>query len=555
MSYRAIGALTVALLAGSAANLPTHAPQQALTPSPHGPFHIDGNRIVDAKGRPFLMRGTQLTEFHLQTMAHDNRYGRDFGEHSPTSLSAIRLRFNMNTVRLPLDPGESAQAGYFSELAKVVRRANDIDLLVLLAADGSPDFWSRCAAAFKSDPNVLFDASDNSARSVDVVRTIRAAGAAQPVIVRNTGSLLDDPNLIYAAAPALASLATQADRDAQFGALSSRVPMAVFGLDFDLEDPTTCAAIPQDPSAASALIESNLTYFDTHQVSWTASVYSSGKLVKDLSLQDATSLENGWTCGPQHYPTPGIGRMVEAHLRSNEERGLFVVSAGGGPDVARGGFAIGYGPVMAVRDSWAKPGHPQFSLGGIAVQVTDSHGLSHTAPIFYATGGWGQINFVIPSDAATGPALMTIVRRDGSRESTQITIADTAPGFWTGVSCRGPAQGTAVQQFADGRKTTMQIQACEPGNCWPNAIPVVPGATTRVAMKASGFRNARSAADIVATAGGVRVPVISFGPAEDPGVDQVTIEIPPSLRNRGVVDLICRVNGRVSNAVQIKIGG
>src|SRR5579872_1030423 len=203
MSYRAIAAFTVALLAGSAANLPPHQPQQTLTPSPDGPFQIDGNRIVDAKGRPFLMRGTQLTEFHPRTMAHDNRYGRDFGEHSPTSLSAIRLRFNMNTVRLALDAAESTQPGYFPELAKVVRRANDIDLLVVLAADGSPDFWSRCAAAFKSNRNIMFDASPTSAPSVDVVRTIRQAGAAQPIIVSSAGSLLDDPNLIYAASPSL----------------------------------------------------------------------------------------------------------------------------------------------------------------------------------------------------------------------------------------------------------------------------------------------------------------------------------------------------------------
>ena len=286
MSYRAIAALTVVLLAGSAANLSTLEPQQKLTPPPDGPFHIDGNRIVDAKGRTFLMRGTQLTEFHPQTMAHDNRYGRDFGEHSPTSLSAIRLRFNMNTVRLPLDASESARPGYFSELAKVVRRANDIDLLVVLAADGSPEFWSRCAAAFKSYRNVLFDASENSASSVDVVRTIRAAGATQPVIVRSNGSWLEDPNLIYAAAPSLASLQTDDDRDAQFGARSARVPMAAFNLDFDFNDPAACAAIPTNPAAASALVESTLVYFDTHQVSWTASVYRPGKLIKDLSLQE-----------------------------------------------------------------------------------------------------------------------------------------------------------------------------------------------------------------------------------------------------------------------------
>jgi uncharacterized protein (TIGR03437 family) len=552
MTYRATVALSVALLAGSATNLPNRPLTQRLTPSPNGPFHVDGNSILDAKGHPFLMRGTELTPFHVASMLHDNRYGRDFGEHSDTSLTAIRLRFNMNTARLPLDAAESGAPGYFGQLAKVVRRANEADLLVVLSAAGSTDFWSRCAAAFRGYPNVMFDAFDSSAEPAGVIHAIRGAGARQLILVKSAGALLDDANVIYEAAPDL--LADPPQRDAVF-AMSSQAPMAVNGLDFDLENPAACAAIPGDPATATALIENALTYFDAHQISWTASVYKPGRLVKDLSLQDASSLEDGWTCGPQKYPTPGIGRVVEAHLRSNEERGLFVVSAGGGPDVARGGFAIGYGPVMATRDSWAKAMQPQRTLGNIAVDITDSRGVTLPAGIFFATAGWGQINFVVPEGVATGPARMTIVRQDGSRESTQITIADTAPGFWTGVSCRGPAQGVAMQTFADGRQSIMQIQACEPGNCWPNAIPVAAGATTRVSMKASGFRHAASASDIVVTAGGVRVPVVSFGPAQDPGVDQVTIEIPASLRGRGVVDLMCRVKGRVSNAVQIKIGG
>ena len=48
----------------------------------------------------------------------------------------------------------------------MVRRANQIDLLVVLAArepgaampsSKSTEFWSRCAAFFKDYPNVIFD--------------------------------------------------------------------------------------------------------------------------------------------------------------------------------------------------------------------------------------------------------------------------------------------------------------------------------------------------------------------------------------------------------------
>jgi hypothetical protein len=103
--------------------------QQEITAAPNGPFHVDRAQIVDSTGRPFLMRGTQLTDFHLRTAAWDNHAGRDFGAHSATSLTAVRRRFNMNSVRLRLDISEATDPRYFTELAKVVRRANDLELL------------------------------------------------------------------------------------------------------------------------------------------------------------------------------------------------------------------------------------------------------------------------------------------------------------------------------------------------------------------------------------------------------------------------------------------
>jgi uncharacterized protein (TIGR03437 family) len=80
------------------------------------------------------------------------------------------------------------------------------------------------------------------------------------------------------------------------------------------------------------------------------------------------------------------------------------------------------------------------------------------------------------------------------------------------------------------------------------------GAVTRVRLRGSGFRFAGSAANIEVTAGGVRVPVVSFGPADEPGIDQVTIEIPAWMRGLGEVDLTARIHGRIANPVRIRIG-
>jgi uncharacterized protein (TIGR03437 family) len=150
---------------------------------------------------------------------------------------------------------------------------------------------------------------------------------------------------------------------------------------------------------------------------------------------------------------------------------------------------------------------------------------------------------------------MTVMRADGSTTVSNITVADAAPGFWTGVSCRGPALGTATQVFPDGRVAKSPLSTCKGANCTTLPIPVAGGAKTTVRLVASGFRYAGSASNIEVTIGGVRVPVVSFGPADEEGVDQVTIEIPSALRRLGEADLICHVRGRVSNAVQVHIGG
>jgi hypothetical protein len=80
------------------------------------------------------------------------------------------------------------------------------------------------------------------------------------------------------------------------------------------------------------------------------------------------------------------------------------------------------------------------------------------------------------------------------------------------------------------------------------------GAVTRVRILGSGFRHAASAEAIDMRIAGVRVPVVSFGPTDNRGQDQVTVEIPARLYGIGETDMICHLNGRISNATRIRIG-
>jgi uncharacterized protein (TIGR03437 family) len=135
-------------------------------------------------------------------------------------------------------------------------------------------------------------------------------------------------------------------------------------------------------------------------------------------------------------------------------------------------------------------------------------------------------------------------RRDGSRATANIVIADTAPGFWTGVSCAGPAAG---EQVVDG--TASQISTCTTWRC--RSLKIAPAA--RVRLLGSGFRNAGAASKIEVTVGGVRAKVVSFGADGRPGVDQVTIEMPRAVEGKGETDLVCRVNGRIANVVRVRV--
>ncbi len=513
-----------------------------LTAAANGPFHVDGNRILDAQGHAYLIRGTSLPAFRLSQIGYNDRAGLDYGAHSATTLSAIRLRFNLNAVRLPLDLSESQDAAYFPELERVVRRANEMDLLVILEVRGADA--SRFATYFRAFRNVIF------AADADQVAAIRAAGAAQPVLLP-TGVSTNDGNAIYEAPLGY----RDRNVEAHIGALAERVPVLANGFDPGIADAAQCASFPSDPTQAGETVASYLRYFDRKNISWTVSSFEPGKLIRDLSLHDATSLENGWTCGKVDAVPAGIGRVIQAYMRGSVERELFVVSGAGGMEIGRGAFALAYGPVMAERDSLAPGISAPRKLGGISLEITDAKGVTRPAGITWASEGWGQTNFVIPEESATGPARLTVKRDDGSTTSAAIRIADTAPGFVTGHSCRGPAIGVATEILADGRTFTQDISACRQGfDCQTLAIPVTEGATTRVRIRGSGFRHAARASDIEMRIGGVRVPVVSFGPTGYPGEDQVTIEIPSSVYGMGDTDLICHLNGRISNATRIRIG-
>ena len=534
-----------------------------LTPAAAGPYRIDGNRILDSKDRPYLMRGTELPTLTLNRadIAGD---GKEFGAFSPSALISIRQRLNMNGVRLPVSPLEFEESGVYRALVQeVVESANRLELLVVLAADPVEQltepvlahFWERCAGEFKGHPNVFFAPGHGA----DLVDAIRSAGAEQPVLVAGEFPVRGR-NLVYEVTPSYATAGTDEGRWEQFGSLSTRAPVMVNDMDPQLDRKSAeCAAFPGDPGAATKLVQENLAYFDAHGISWIVSQFRPGRMLTEYRYFNWSKLDDGWTCG-EAPSRSGIAMILAAHLWSTDSHGLFVVNhVNGGMVLARGGLATAYGPILAEREVSAAPGKPlPLRLGNVSVRITDARGVAQLARLLYTGAGWSDVTFVVPANSAVGPARVSVVRSDGSSSAAPVIIADVAPGFLTVTSdARGAVAGEVVQRWMDSGETKrFATSECGSGGCRTVPIPLSDRVMTTVRLAGSGIRNAGPDAAIRVTVGGIAVPVLSFGAADrdDVGRDQVTIQLPLELRGAGETDLTMTVGSVLSNVVRINCG-
>ena len=128
--------------------------QLAVRPAVTGGLRVEGSKLIDGAGRELLLQGTEVP-ISLGL------------EYAGTMFSTIRQRWNMNMVRLPVSVARSErEPDYLVHVAELVRRANQAELFVILAAteEGAAlptartrVFWTKWAAYFKNSPLVGFD--------------------------------------------------------------------------------------------------------------------------------------------------------------------------------------------------------------------------------------------------------------------------------------------------------------------------------------------------------------------------------------------------------------
>jgi uncharacterized protein (TIGR03437 family) len=231
-----------------------------------------------------------------------------------------------------------------------------------------------------------------------------------------------------------------------------------------------------------------------------------------------------------------------------------VSAASGSPGVqAADSIISAYGAKLSTETAGApSPDWPSL-LGGTRVRVRDSAGAERDAGIAFTSAG--QVNYHMPAETAEGPATVTITAGNGFQVSTKVDIVRIAPGLFQATQGR-LAAAWVIRVKADGQQLlepVVQLNA----QSQVIAAPIDLGVDSDIVVLqlfGTGLRRRLSTSDIRVLINRVNANVLYAGPQNQfPGLDQINVEIPKSLRGAGLVNVVLQVEGIEANVLQIRI--
>ena len=227
-----------------------------------------------------------------------------------------------------------------------------------------------------------------------------------------------------------------------------------------------------------------------------------------------------------------------------------VSAAGGVPALAPGSLATASGSDLATGQAAASEVPWSASLGGSSVTILDSSGTSTTAPLGYVSSG--QAIFQIPDSVATGAATVTVTSGDGTASSAKATLTSLAPALFT-LNSTGLAGADAICVSSSGAKTAENVYETVNGTLQPLPLNLGACAQTVLMLYATGMDKATASGTKV-TIGSVAATVQSAGPQGSlPGLDQISVVIPASLKGKGNVSIVVSAGGMTSNTVNVTV--
>jgi uncharacterized protein (TIGR03437 family) len=465
---------------------------------PAPPFRVQTNRLVDAKGDPFLLRGAVLPLV-------------DGAAIPPVTLRVLRQRWNFNAVRIPVSIARWRRDGqpYLDAISSAVAAANRENLVAVVTAAGETplpdgvavDFWRAAAPRLRSTPSVIFSLYNEpraaawpawAAAMQPLVDAIRAAGATQ-LIAASAADFqgfgrefyLRDGNVLY---EIQTSAATDEARDRSFGFLVNDVPVMVGSWG------GACGSLTSD-----AVLET-LSYLDRRNLSWTVAT-GACRAIDDNALL--------WMTGDPG----GFGTIDPTQIAS---------AAGGFPGPVAPGEIIslygqGIGPETAVG--------PRLVSGRVDTTLGEVRVLFDGVPAPVLLAGYFQVNVQVPYEIA-GRARTTVqlLYRDVPSNTVELAVAAAAPSIFTTFA--GGSDALALNQ--DGtingpstpalRGSIVALFATGAGQTDPPSVTGAPADGAFNSLRAS------------ATIAGRPAEVLYAGPAPTlVGVAQINARIPADL--------------------------
>jgi uncharacterized protein (TIGR03437 family) len=189
-------------------------------------------------------------------------------------------------------------------------------------------------------------------------------------------------------------------------------------------------------------------------------------------------------------------------------------------------------------------------FGGASVTIVDASGNSAFAPLYYVSPN--EIGFQVPAGLANGIATVKI-SNNGVIQTTTMQIAAVAPGLFT-LNGSGLASAYAIRVSGTSQIVETVYSVTSAGAYAANPISLGSGTDqTFLILYGTGFQ-AAGTSGVTATINGLAATV-AFAGAQgvSPGLDQVNVQIPASLKGKGNVNVQLTASGVAANPVQITI--
>ena len=222
--------------------------------------------------------------------------------------------------------------------------------------------------------------------------------------------------------------------------------------------------------------------------------------------------------------------------------------------ISRESIATIFGSDLAAETQSAPSIPLPTSLANTSVRVKDSVGNESLASLFYVSPT--QINFMVPSVAANGAGVFTIIKSDTTAPSGTTQIAEVAPGlFSANASGEGVVVGVALRYRSNGSSVYEPIARFDATLNKIVSVPIDLGPPTdEVYLVLFGTGLRFRANPVALKIGDLDAPVIFAGSQGFfEGLDQVNALLPRSLVGRGEMDMELVVDGVPANTTRVNI--